>query len=299
MLTDIEWKFLEITPQNLLQNFEQYIIPFCKKKINANQLKGRIIILTDTSKKTNFLLVAEIKTDKRAEIHSVFVDKEHRLKKVASTMLQMTEKILKKNNLKTIDIIFFDTWQNKNFLIKYFRQNNWATHQKTVQNFRVNNKNGLSLDWVQNAMKQESEIEYKTWGEITEKQRIKLQEKIQNTPNFIPYLTPFQELARIELDCSQVAIKNDEIIGWSIIHKRSSNTLQCSALYVFDEHRTNSISKKLIARNYFYNVQNNYETTIFQVQYKNEMVREYLSTMFSEKDVISKTYHTLASVKNL
>jgi len=211
----------------------------------------------------------------------------------------MTEKLLKKNNIKTIDIVFFDTWDNKDFLIKYFRQNNWAIHQKTVQNFRVNNKNGLSLDWVQESLKSNSEIEYKTWGEITENQRKKLQEKIQNTPNFIAYLTPFQEVNRIELDCSQVAIKNNEIIGWSIIHRRSSNLLQCSALYVFDEYRTNSISKKLIARNYFYNVQNNYETTIFQVQYKNEMVRKYLSTMFGQNEVISKTYHTLASVKNL
>lgn len=292
-------KFLEISPIDLLKNFDAYIIPFLRKKLQANQINGKIIILTKAVNPPDVLLVVEIKSNKRAEIHSVFVDKKYRLKGVGSKLIQITENFLKKNDFKTIDLIFFDTWQNKDFLIKYFRQNNWATHQKTVQNFRVNNKNGLSLDWVQNSLKQESEIEYKTWGEITEKQRQKLQEKIHNTPNFTHYLTPFQELAILELDCSQVAIKNDEIIGWSIIHKRSSNLLQCSALYVFEEHRANIITKKLLARNLFYNVQNKYETTIFQVQYKNEMVRKYLSTMFSEKDVISKSYHTLASVKNL
>ncbi len=296
----LDLKIYEISQKKLIENFSPYIIPFLKKKIFANQIKGKIfIILSDKENLPKSLLVFEIKKNNTAEFHSVFVAEEYRKKGIASLMMQKAEQILKNNKIKHIDIVFFDTWSNIGFIKKYIEKNNWLKEKKTVENFRLNNKNALDLDWVQKSLKEKHQIIYKSWGDITEKEKKKLQEKILNTEDFPHYLTPFQIMDRIELDSSQIAFNDGEIIGWSMIHILSEDLLQCSALYVFPKYRKNKISEHLIARNLLHNVKKEYKITIFQVQYKNETVRIFLNSIFAENNSIQKQYHTFLTKKIL
>lgn len=295
-----ELELFEISPIDLYNNFQQFLIPFLKKKIQAKQIAGKLLILINKiENQPKAVLVMELQHNKNSEIHSVFVDEEYRLKGIGSIMMNKAEIFLKQNNFKNIDIVFFDTWQNKDFLIKYFKRNNWIESQKTVQNFRIDNKKAIKLNWVQNSVKIQDEIVYKSWGEVTEKQRLNLKMKISETKEFPQYLTPFQVIERIELDASQVAIKDDKIIAWSIIHRLSDKIVQCTALYVFPGNRNDNITRRLLARNIFINVQKAYDLTIFQVQYKNDKVRRYLNILFTQNNSINKQYITLASRKNL
>ncbi len=284
-----------ITPQQLLSQFEQLIfLPFIKK-LRRNILRGTLICVVAYSDKSPLAVaVAEIRPNKTAELHSVFVTENFRNKGVAGKLLNIIDKVLIQNNIKYTDVVYSDTYKRTVITEKLLLKNGYLQPKRTVQNIVLNIENVLKGEWIKEFVKKENDIQIINFSELSEedKKEILTSEKQKKFP---AYLRPFQMPELINPGISKIAKYKNKIAGWCILHNVNKETLQCSALFVFDEYKEKLISKKLMAKSF--SDMKNIKYTTYQLQYDDKFIVNYLNNLFAENNAIKKTFYTIATRK--
>jgi N-acetylglutamate synthase-like GNAT family acetyltransferase len=292
-------KIEKISAQKILKNFDKFLFPVFKKKIMANLITEDLFIIRAQMENTILgLIIFEIKNNLSAEIHSVFVDEKYRNKGIGTKLLEKCEKFLENFELKNVDLIYFSYLESKDFIDKYLSNNNWLESKKTAENFNIDNYNAFKLPWIKKSLAIDNDTKIISWNKINPKLMNELFQKISTDTKFEHYLTPFQFPDFLDKNCSFWAVKNNTIIGWSVIHRISKTIAQCTSLFVFPEHRNLETTKRLLAHNQAC-LNNKYQKTIFQVLYSNDSVRRLLKILYNDKNSIIRTYQTIASSKKL
>ncbi|MCF6185442.1 MAG: GNAT family N-acetyltransferase [Bacteroidales bacterium] len=283
------------TSQELLNRFQHLIFPPLVKKLKKNIIKGTLIpFVAYFDKSLAAMAVAEIRPDKTAELHSVFVTENFRNKGLAGELLNIIDKVLIQNSIKYVDVVYSDTYEGIDITEKLLLKNGYLQPKRTVQNIILNIENVLKAEWIKNSVKNEENIQIINFSELSQedKKEILISEKQKKFP---AYLRPFQMPEFINPKISKFAKYNNKIAGWCILHNVNSETLQCSALFVFDEYKEKFISKKLMAK--AFSDMKNIKYTTYQLQNDDKFIVNYLNSLFAENNAIKKTFYTIAARK--
>ena len=288
----------DATSKSLAGQFSGLLFPMFLKKIQNKNLNGKLLPLVALyQEKPVALTVTELRTDKTAELHSVFVSEEFRKKGIASEMLNLNDKLLKNNKIQYIDVFWVDALQQAEVFEKLLKKGNWLPQQRTALNIKLNINNALKAQWVADVLNtDENNTEIIDWADITDndKQEIIL---IQKQDGFHAYLTPFQMPEILDSKISKALRINGKIAGWCIMHKIKPDTTQCSALFIKAECRSKYLNMKLLASSGIEMQNKNISFCIYQLQYQDRYLIKYLNNLFAENNTVVRRYHTLSSRK--
>ncbi|NOZ36205.1 MAG: TIGR03032 family protein [Chlorobi bacterium] len=284
-----------VSIKSLAKQFPSLIFPPFLKKTEKRRVPGNFINLAALyNGNVVALSITEIRPDKTAELHSVMTKKEFRRKGLAGNILKLTDEILSKNNIKYTDIVYSDIYEDTEIIEKLIKKAGYLNPKRTVQNIKLNIHNVMKAGWIKEFVKEEQDIEIFDFSELSEadKNELSILEKQKRIPM---YLKPFQMPEFINTKISKIAKYKNKIVGWCILHNVNEETLQCSALFVFPEYREKLISKKLMAR--AFSDMKNIKNTVYQAEYDDKIIINYLNNLFAENDAIDNKFYTIASRK--
>ncbi len=287
----------DATSKSLAAQFPALLFPLFLKKIQNEALAGKLIPLIALYKeKPVALTVTELRSDKTAELHSVFVSEEFRKKGIASEMLNLNDKLLKNNKIQYIDVSWLDAIHYVKVFEKLLEKGNWLKKQKKSLNVKLNVKKAVQAKWISDTLNMvDNKTEIIDWADITEADIDEIQ-LIEQQDGFPLYLTAFQLSEILDTRISKLMRINGKIAGWCIMHTIKPDTAQCSALYVKDEFRGKFESMKLIASSAQATHSKDIDYVIYQVHYQNQNLIHYLNSLIVT-GAAEKNYHTLASRK--
>ncbi|RLD48643.1 MAG: TIGR03032 family protein [Bacteroidetes bacterium] len=289
------YKLVKISSQkDFITQFSDLIFEPFLKKIQKG-IHGKLIPIIALYKNIPVALaITEIRPDKTAELHSVFTKEEFRKKGLAENLLKQTDKILIRNNIKYTDVVYSDMYENYKITENLIKKIGFLQPKRTVQNIKLNIDNVMKADWIKDFVKEEQDIKIFDFSELSETDKEELS-ALEKQNKFPLHLRPFQMPDYINPKISKIAKYKNKIAGWCILHNVNKETLQCSALFVFNEHRDKLISKKLMAK--AFSDMKNIKFTTYQIEYKDKFVLNFLNNLFAENNAIENTFHTIASRK--
>ncbi len=290
------YKLVKISSQkDLITQFSDLIFEPFLKKIQKGVIRGKLIPIIALYKENPVALaITEIRSDKTAELLSIFTKKKFRKKGLAENLLKQTDKILIRNKIKYTDVVYSDIYENYEITENLIKKVGFLQPKRTVQNIKLNIENVMKGGWIKDFIKEEADIKIFNFSELSEKDKEELS-VLEKQNKFPLHLRPFQMPDYINSGISKVAKYKNKIVGWCILHNVNKETLQCSALFVFDEYRDKLISKKLMAR--AFSDMKNIRFTIYQVEYNDKFVLNFLNNLFAENNAIENTFYTIASRK--
>ncbi len=290
------YKLVKISSQkDFTAQFSDLIFEPFLKKIQKGVIRGKLIPIVALYKENPVALaITEIRPDKTAELHSVFTKKEFRKKGLAENLLKQTDKILIRNKIKYTDVVYSDIYENYEITEKLIKRVGFLQPKRTVQNIKLNIENVMKGGWIKDFIKEEPDIKIINFSELSEKEKEELS-VLEKQNKFPLHLRPFQMPDYINVKISKIARYKNKIVGWCILHNVNKETLQCSALFVFDAYRDKLISKRLMAR--AFSDMKHIKYTIYQIEYKDKFVMNFLNNLFAENNAIENTFHTIASRK--
>lgn len=279
--------------KEILSHFKSNLHPFFAGKLPGSGAEAKFHALTVTqNNQLAGLAVAGMRNNNQAiQIHSLWVHTGHRNKGLGTRMLFTIEDIAKKNNIKVLDFMYHDDWENVNITENLFSNAGWAEPRFAQEVIILDNKTVLQQPWVQKALAMHDEnVELFPWPQVSEKEKQEIL-SWQGQPNgYPPHLNPFRELKLKDTPISHGARVNGKIAGWCIVHWYSDDTVQCSSLFVKEEYRKYKLAERLTAIGFDYYRQENILSTIYQVVYEDKLVRRLLNLWFKENGCIKQKY---------
>jgi len=211
-------------------------------------------------------------------------------------MLALNDKLLRKNNIKNIDVTWVDALQQVKAFEKLIKKANWRPPQTTALNIKLDMENAMKAKWISKILKSEDcQKEIIDWADITETEKEDIRFMLKQN-GFPVHLTPFQMPDTCDSKISKALRVDGKIAGWCIIHNAEPDTVQCSTIYVIEEYRNSIRTMNLIAQTGKDTFNKNIKYAIYQTSYKDRSLIKYLSMLTHEKGVAMK-YHSLISRK--
>lgn len=183
------------------------------------------------------LVLVEISTDKNhksATILSFFVVPEHRGRGLGKTLLTYIEDELHQLDCSQVNVVYISN-ATTTFWEKILKQCNWSTPQLRMLVCSGSIINIKDAVWLRLAHTLPPGYTIFPWVELTKQER-DLIEKQQATSTWYPeILSPWSEAEIIESVNSLGLRYKDQVVGWMVTHRVTTDTVRYTKLFVRED----------------------------------------------------------------
>ncbi len=256
-----------ITLSYLLSEYEKYTFPNLRDKMKTMDIIDPLLaILVKSENMVVGLAVAEFNRSKDfSEILSLYISQDHRLKGLGRKLIYYTTRALAQAGFEEARIYFRSNWESKGFIDKIAETENWTAPLTLMHIFKSNLNYKDKVIWTHDLHLPEG-IRIEIWRDIKKEYKDELIRRIENDKSIPRYLSPFSNTDKIEDINSVGLIKKNEIIGWNIIYRINTDTLEYNNLFIHKEYRKNIILPiALISRSVKLQIENNINNFIWLV----------------------------------
>jgi GNAT superfamily N-acetyltransferase len=226
------------------ENMKGLIFSDVTKKGERIQKNFKGVLAKNQEKPVGMVLGLPDSDNKNFRILSLKVLPEHQNRKIATRMLLSLEQSLKKEGFQKIDLHYRSHWPTIPVLKRLFQRLSWGEPQFHL---RINQS---LIEQAFPVFHSKHELPdgygFKIWSEVTEQEKEKIKTHNQERHWYPEDVSPFQLEHLIEKDVSIALTFHDEIIGWLIIHQITQETLEYTALFVDENHRSFKIGHLLM-----------------------------------------------------
>ena len=213
--------------------YEALTFPVFRSKLYATANEGAIVAVgANSHQKPIGLAMAEIFPDGRSSILSIFVDASYRNQGIGTALLENLLNQLKQRNCQSAQIVYVTGKPTIIALEKILAKNEWTTPKPRMLVCNCDRTQMLKVPWLQKEYPLPPEFEIFPWTEITEQQRVLLQNQQKNDKWIPEILNPFVHEYNLETLNSIGLRHNNEVVGWVINHRLCANTIRYTSSYM-------------------------------------------------------------------
>jgi len=230
--------------------FSQYTYSVYKYKLCNNLLNTLTVAIGATFHQQPIaLLLANIQQDTSfIHIVSIFVDKEHQNKGVATQLVQKLEEFALKKSFSSLSC---ECVLGKNYspiIQRVLEKCGWSPSEHISTVFRCRHQSIPNIEdpWWVNYTLPKGKEEIFLWKDLKTEEHL----QIQKTLSYPSYLSPFVDEELIEPLNSLGVRLNAKIVGWMITHRLRHDTILYRSLYVEPSVRNTGLAAKLCARSF-------------------------------------------------
>lgn len=212
--------------------YETFTFPVFRSRLYLAQPQGTTVAVgANYNQKPIGLAMAEILPDNQSKILSIFVDASHRNQGVGTVLINHLEKKLKQQSCQSIEIVYTTGKSTSIALEQVLKKNNWTAPQPRMLVCNCD-LTMLKAPWLQKKYSLPSEYSIFPWTEITQQERIKLQNQKQNETWIPDQLNPLIHENNLETLNSLGLRYRNQIVGWVITHRLSPDTIRYTCSYI-------------------------------------------------------------------
>lgn len=203
-----------------------------------------ILVALENDEPIGLLLGTVVPTLQTAELHSLFVDKFHRNKKIAQQLIGEFEKELKRQKAFVVTFLYAVENEFSTMYEHVFQQLDWEKPKLFSINCMI--KNTFDAPWLKKELPLPEGFHELHWSDLTSQE--KEQMKNESERNLIPaFLSPFgKDENIIEPANSLVLTHGKKVVGWMITHRIAPDTIRYTSLFIIPEWQRKGPAMRLL-----------------------------------------------------
>ncbi|HHP7242940.1 MAG TPA: GNAT family N-acetyltransferase [Cyclobacteriaceae bacterium] len=182
--------------------------------------------------------------NKRFRLVSLKVSPEHQNQKIATRLLYNLEKAIKTEGYCEIELHYRSHWKTIPVLKKMLTRLAWTDPVFTLRICQSKIEQAFPVFHSNHQLPEG--YEFTAWKDVTNEEKKIINSKKEQEAWFTDDVSPFQLSHMIEHNVSIALRYYNEIVGWLVIHQITPETLEYTALFVDDHHRTFKIGHLLM-----------------------------------------------------
>jgi len=165
------------------------------------------------------------------KIFSLFVEEQHRQKKVGSSIFEMLTQTLKSGGCRHLIFNYPEELPTLPALAHLLKKNRWEGPRTYIKRYTFDGFN-FNPPWMNKVHQLKEGFEEFPWHTLKKSERSQIQHQIEQS-HFEMSLSPFgKEENKIERLNSLGLRYKGEVIGWMVTHRIAPDTIRYSSLYV-------------------------------------------------------------------
>lgn len=182
---------------------------------------------------------------KRGEIEHIFVAEPFRRRKIASSLLDALELLLRKLDCSVMELTYPEDTPNRVILEQGLHLRGWRPSYLLLTRYSYNIYE-FDTPWLHKTRSLPSDITLHGWSALTSTERRRL--NVQVSQGAYPYsVYPYGKGGEPEPTNSIFLRKEDRLVGWLATHLVAPNTILYSGLYVHLDYRGKGYSLLLLS----------------------------------------------------
>ncbi|MUH01781.1 GNAT family N-acetyltransferase [Scytonema sp. UIC 10036] len=212
--------------------YEVFTFPVLRSKLYMTQREGPIVAVgANSNQKPIGLAMAEIVPNNQSNILSIFVDASHRNQGIGTALLEYLLKELKLRNCQSAQIIYVTGKPTTIALERILAKNNWTSPKPRMLVCNCD-RQMLKAPWLQKEYPLATEFTIFPWTELTEQDRLRLNDRFKNETWIPELLNPLAHDNNFE-PLNSIGLRyRDEVVGWIITHRLSPTTIRYTCSYI-------------------------------------------------------------------
>lgn len=226
------------------EHMKDLIFPDVTKKANRLQKNFKGVMAKSGDKAVGLVLGLSDQKGANFRILSLKVNPQNQNQKIATRMLLALEQSLKKEGFKSIDLQYRSHWPTIPILKKLFIRLSW--HEPIFSLRICQSLIEQAFPVFHTNHKLPEGYEFTSWEEVTNDEKEKIKQKHASAKWYPEDVSPFQLEHIIEPRTSVALRFQGEIVGWLVMHQITKETLEYTALFVDEAHRSFKIGHLLM-----------------------------------------------------
>jgi uncharacterized protein (TIGR03032 family) len=285
-----------LPPEDWERRWSNLLFPHFRQRMRRQDLPGeRVGIVARDTDAAHALIVGLIRPDgQSAEIMSLVVAPPWRRQGVATALLARAGALLRQRGVHHLDAVWHSNWEFTPALDALLRRDGWREPQHRM----IMHRCSLKFPWIEREYRLPPGYELFPWSDLRPDEAAELRER-DRRGEFTTFLTPFQCEDRILPQISRGIRQDGRVVGWFTVHEQGRESVQCSCLFVYPDHRDPHLAQAMMAdaaralratgKPYF----------TYQVEAKNERVIAFLRRRFAPHGALLAETWIMASRKEL
>ena len=216
------------------------------------------------------LLLAQIGSDNKAEIISIFTQKDFRQQGIATNLIDYCLKTLTDYKCQEVKTFYEKNHTYSAWIESILNKLSFLPPKPYSLVCRCHGPKLRKAPWLQKSLLPAA-FEIFLWSELTEVEKEQLQSSNAKSPWYPNILTPFREISIIEpLNSLGLRYKN-EVVGWMINHRIAVDTIRYTSIFVREDLQKFGLAIPLMSeaiRRHLYNSHFWIDRAIFLVPYE-------------------------------
>lgn len=276
-----------ISLQQVITHFGKLTFPKLEQLAKTRKVNEPLIMLIAHNGHHQVgAITLETLPNKVGKILSWYVIPPYRGLGIGKELLIKVQKIAQKAKLQGLVIDYVSDWTQKDIIEAIIQKQKWEKPIVKLSLCKASNDSISNAPWLKNLTDLPSTMEFGMWKDVTNEEKIIIQEK-KNIQDWYPNIvSPFQSPQFVNLETSVVLRHNKKIAGWMITHSVKKDTIEFTAAFV-DSKELGLQKKSLLLQLCKYSInlflEEGYKYGIWQIQQENK-------TMFRFVDHFLKPY---------
>ena len=241
--------------------YQAFTFPRFRPRLQALKPQGLTIAsAASDSNQPIGLALAEIEPDgKSAEVLSIFVEPDYRRQGIGLALLIRLEQELFSRGCISAELVYTTGQPTTPALERLLQKCNWASPQARMLLCKASLPLMMKAPWLEKATLPSSYTIF-PWAEITQDERIAIQQQQEVSPWIPKDLNPFKHEENFEPLNSLGLRYQGQVVGWIITHRLATDTIRYSCGFVNPDLQKRGVYISLIAN-------------AIQIQYKEKIIK--------------------------
>ncbi len=216
--------------------YQPFTFPLYRSRLQGLKLAPMTVAIAaaDAANQPIGLALAEIRSDGQAEVLSIFVQPSYRHQGVGAALLAQLSTELRLRGCANIHLVYTTGQPTTPALEHLLQKSNWTTPQPRMLVCKTSLDRIFQAPWMQRS-RLPSAYQICRWAEVTQAERLDIQQRQESCPWIPPDLTPFQHEPDLEPLNSLGLRYQGQVVGWVITHRLSPDTIRYTCSFVRED----------------------------------------------------------------
>lgn len=245
------YQFILLQDYQEASKYYKLTFPFYYRQLQACTLEGNIVgIAIKSTDRPIALALAEIKSDRQAEILSIFVEPSHRKQGLGTALLWQLLEELKKRHCNSVKMVYITGKSSTLALEGLLKKLDFTTPEPRMLVCKCDRKMMLEAPCLQKEYPLPRTMEIVSWLAITSEEKQQIQDSQTENPWIPEDLVPFKHEKNLEpLNSLGIRYQN-RVVGWIITHRLQLDRIRYTCSFI----KQNLQKRGLIIPAYFQSI---------------------------------------------
>ncbi len=225
-------QFILLQDPQEASKYYKLTFPLYYRQLRACTLEGNVVaIAIQNTDQPIALALAEIKSDRQAEILSIFVEPSHRKQGLGNALLEQLLEELKKRHCNGVEMVYISGKSSTPALERLLQKLDFTAPKPRMLVCKGDRKM-LEAPWLQQEYRLPRTMEIVSWLAITPEEKQQIQDSQTENPWIPEDLIPFQHEKNLE-PLNSVGIRyQNRVVGWIITHRLELDTIRYTCSFI-------------------------------------------------------------------